>query len=99
MELEEPMTKKLLKQIEQAVIVLREEGATEIYIFGSAASGKMHRGSDLDLAVCGLPPERFFRIMSRVSEVVELPFDLIDLDEVNPFTKYLRHEGEMVRVG
>jgi predicted nucleotidyltransferase len=84
--------------IDIAARILLAAGATEVFVFGSAAQGKIRPGSDLDVAVRGLPPEKFFRAMSEVTFAVSRPFDLIDLDEENPFTEYLEKEGELLRV-
>jgi predicted nucleotidyltransferase len=85
--------------IEKAAAALKAAGAREVYIFGSASKGKLRPGSDVDMAVSGLPPEVFFRAMAKASRALGRPIDLIDLDEGNPFTRYLREEGELQRVG
>ena len=84
--------------IELAARILQDAGAREVFIFGSAGRGEQRPGSDIDLAVRGLPPERFFDAMSRVAFAVSRPFDLVDLDEANPFTEYLETKGELRRV-
>ncbi len=86
-------------QIQRAAAVLKAAGAREVYVFGSAASEKMRSDSDVDIAVSGLPPEVFFRAMSDAERALGRPLDLIDLDEDNPFTRYLKSEGELLRVG
>jgi predicted nucleotidyltransferase len=68
-------------------------------VFGSAATGKMRENSDVDMAVSGLPPEVFFRAMAADHDALGRPLDLVDLDEDNPFTRYLKEEGELCRVG
>ncbi|MEK7403744.1 MAG: nucleotidyltransferase domain-containing protein [Acidobacteriota bacterium] len=93
------MTGDLQGLIDRAAAVLRAEGAREIYVFGSAAKGELRTGSDVDLAVSGLPPQVFFRAMSKVSDVPGRQIDLIDLDEDSPFARYLRENGELLRVG
>jgi len=92
------MTDELRGLIQQAAAALKGVGAREVYVFGSAATGRMHDGSDLDLAVTGLPPERFFEAMGKAGDILGRPLDLVDLDEDNPFTRYLREEGELQRV-
>jgi uncharacterized protein len=93
------MNEDLRKLIGLAAAKLKEAGASEVYVFGSAASGDMREGSDIDLAVSGLPPEKFFYAMGNAGDVLGRPFDLVDLDEANPFTRYLKEEGELRRVG
>ena len=93
------MAEKLEGLIEKAVAELKAAGASEVYLFGSAAKGMLRENSDLDLAVSGLPPERFFRALARAANLLRRPVDLIDLDEDSAFTRYLKDEGELRRVG
>lgn len=85
--------------IQRAAAELKTAGALEVYVFGSVAKGKMGEDSDLDLAVSGLPPSIFYRMGARVSDLIGRSVDLIDLDQSTPFTRYLRSENELVRVG
>ena len=64
----------------------REFGASEIFVFGSLAR---HEGftlwSDIDLAVRGIPPSRFFEAVGAVTGLsAEFKIDLIDLDSCTP---------------
>jgi len=90
---------EIARLIEKASAALKDAGAREVYVFGSVAEGKSSEGSDLDMAVSGLPPEAFFRAMAMASDALGRPLDLVDLDEDNPFTRYLKHEGVLRRVG
>jgi predicted nucleotidyltransferase len=85
--------------IDRAVQLLREEGCTEIYVFGSVAAGESHGDSDIDLAVRGCPPGRFFHTLGRLMWELEHPVDIVDLDESNIFVRYLIGSGELVRIG
>jgi predicted nucleotidyltransferase len=78
--------------------VLKEFGAREVYVFGSAALGTMREDSDVDLAVSGLPPGVFIEAMGQARNALGRELDLIDLDQDNPFNRYLREEGELHRV-
>jgi predicted nucleotidyltransferase len=55
------MATELDKQIRLAAEVLRSFGATEVYVFGSAAEGTADAESDVDMAVMGLPAGVFYR--------------------------------------
>ena len=92
------MEEQLQRLIERAAEALREEGAREVYLFGSAVKGLFREDSDLDLAVAGLPPEKFFSAMGKAGDILQRPLDLVDLDEDNPFTRYLKEEKELVRI-
>jgi predicted nucleotidyltransferase len=93
------MSRELRSSIERAAAALKAEGACEVYVFGSAAAGKLRPDSDVDMAVSGLPPAVFFRAMSKASDALGRTLDLVDLDEDGPFVRYLRDRGELVRVG
>jgi predicted nucleotidyltransferase len=93
------MTDEMKVSIDRAASALKAVGAKEVYVFGSASKGKMGPHSDVDMAVSGLPPEVFFRAMGIASRALGRQVDLVDLDEDNPFTEYLKHHQELVRVG
>ena len=92
------MDEDIRESIERAAAALKKLGAREVYVFGSAASGTLREGSDIDLAVSGLPPEVFFRAMALAADALGRAVDLVDLDDEGPFTRYLREEGELQRV-
>lgn len=92
------MDEELRKSIERAAAVLKEFGAREVYVFGSAATGTMREGSDVDLAVVGLPPRVYLRAMGEAREVLGRALDLVDLDDENLFTAYLKRKGKLQRV-
>jgi predicted nucleotidyltransferase len=85
--------------LQRAAAELKQAGAREIYVFGSAAKDVNATGSDIDLAVSGLPPSVFYRMGARISDLIGCSVDLIDLDINTPFTRHLRAEHELVRVG
>jgi predicted nucleotidyltransferase len=85
--------------IKRAAAELKSAGAQEVYVFGSAARGTSDAISDFDLAVSGLPPSVFYRMGAHISDLIGHAVDLIDLDVNTPFTRYLRTENELVRVG
>lgn len=84
--------------IEKAARVLKTFGATEVYLFGSVGNGTATRHSDIDLAVSGIPPKMFFKAMGSALNVLKREFDLVDLDEKNPFVEYLKTHGDLQRV-
>jgi predicted nucleotidyltransferase len=90
---------ELEKLIAKAAEVLKELGATAVYVFGSATTGKLRRHSDIDLAVEGLPPEVFFRAIAKTSEILNRPVDLLDLARTDPLTQYIKRSGTLKNVG
>ncbi len=85
--------------VDRAASALKAVGAKEVYVFGSAARGILRENSDVDMAVSGLPPEVFFRAMAAAHDALGRPLDLVDLDEDNSFTRYLKSKGLLLRVG
>ena len=92
------MNEDLKNTLDSAIAVLKAAGAREVYLFGSAATGTLREGSDIDLAVVGLPPEKFFHTMGEAAHILQRPLDLINLDEENLFTEYLKKKGKLQRV-
>ncbi len=92
------MSDDLNQLVRQAAATLKQCGARHVYLFGSAATGTMREGSDIDMAVEGLPPDVFFGAMARACQVLGRSLDLVDLDEPSPFTRYLKEEGKLIRV-
>lgn len=93
------MSEKTAQLIERAVAIFKNAGAREVYLFGSIASGHAREDSDLDFAISGLPPERFFKTVGEMDEALRCQFDVVDLDELTPFVQFLKNEGELKRVG
>lgn len=92
------MTSASVSEIQRAVDILVRNGAREVYVFGSHARGDAGPGSDLDLAVRGMPPERFFRAVGETCSVLSIPVDIVDLDESSPGLDYLKAHGDFLRV-
>ncbi|HEX9944876.1 MAG TPA: nucleotidyltransferase domain-containing protein [Thermoanaerobaculia bacterium] len=92
------MDERIENLLQRGAALLRAAGAREVYVFGSMASGRTHEGSDVDLAVVGLPPESFFATMARLEDLFERSIDLVDLDDATPFTTHLKTKGLLRRV-
>jgi predicted nucleotidyltransferase len=84
--------------VEKALEILKDAGCREIYIFGSLVDGTVTPKSDIDLAVKGIPPEFYFKVLARLIMQLDHPVDLIDLEEDNRFSKMIRREGNLRRV-
>ena len=92
------MDVEMRSAIERAAAALQALGAREVYLFGSAALDRMRPDSDVDFAVSGLPEASFFIAMGRARDALGRDLDMIDLDDDTPFTRYLKEEGELMRV-
>ncbi len=86
------------KDIQRAASILKEAGCTQVFLFGSVATGKVRDGSDLDLAVRGCPPDKFFHLLGRLLMTLDHPVDLVDLDVDDPFARYLERKGRLIPV-
>ncbi len=93
------MTVEAKAAVERVVNALKSFGAREVYLFGSAVTGEMCEDSDLDFAVSGLPARDFYRAVTRAMRAAGSPVDVVDLDLATPFTRHLRQENELLRVG
>jgi len=84
------------KEIILVVKILKHYGAKQIFVFGSYAKDKEKIGSDLDIAVSGLPPEKFFKALAELMLNLKKEVHLVDLDYPSPFASYLKAKGELV---
>lgn len=85
--------------IDRAVRILRQGGCTEVHLFGSIAEGRMTPGSDIDLAVRGCPPEKFFALLGELMVELEHAVDLVDLDADKGLAEFLQQHAELLHVG
>ncbi len=86
--------------IKKAIKILKENGAKEVFIFGSIANGKFNEKSDIDIAVKGLQERDFYKAASILMFELENKFDLIDLDDKeNRFSQMLLKVGGLLKVG
>jgi predicted nucleotidyltransferase len=76
---------------------LREKfGAQRVVLFGSAVEQSLFtRWSDVDLAVWGVPPERFYAAVAAVTSLrVDIPTDLVDAEQCSEdLKKIIEQEG------
>ena len=88
----------IMKDINIAKEILLREGVCEIYIFGSFAEGIYTEQSDLDLAIKGLPEDRYFKVYGELIEKLSRNLDLIGLDYENDFSKMIKETGKFERI-
>lgn len=72
------------KLARKAAALLKEKyGASEVLVFGSLAHGTwFSRWSDVDLAVRGIPDERYYAAVAAITGLSrEFKVDLVDLDD------------------
>lgn len=84
--------------IRRAAEILTNAGCTEVYVFGSAVTGRMREDSDIDLAVRGCPRGSFFTLLGKLMWDLQHAVDLVDLDSDDALAQHLQTWEEMVRV-
>jgi len=90
---------KYRQDIENATMCLKEEGCTSIFLFGSLATGKYTDLSDIDIGIKGLSPKNYIKTYSKLNNILENEFDLVDFDENIDLYNLLHSIGEVVEIG
>jgi len=65
-------------------LLVGQHGGTSVRLFGSLARGDSGPESDVDLAVLGLPGERYFTALGELMGLFGGPVDLVRLEEAPP---------------
>ena len=69
--------------------ILEEEGLEIVLLFGSAASGRMHKKSDIDLAFLYKKPVNILSLTNRVIKLLHMDsVDVVDLRHASPLLRY-----------
>jgi len=80
-------------QLQQVVrSAARDFDVEAVWLFGSAAEDEAS-ARDIDLAVEGLPRERFFDFYGRLYFALPKPVDLVDLSQNPPIAAIIRARG------
>ena len=90
---------KYHEDIKKANIFLKNEGCKTVFLFGSMVTGKIHENSDIDIGITGLPPEKFFKVYSKLYMNMDNEFHLVDFDYEKDFFSLLDRHGEVIEVG
>ena len=75
---------------------LRQQGASRVVGIGSTfvQYRRFTRRSDIDLAVEGLPPERFFRTSAKAADMTHFELDLTPVESATDYMRQaIRGEG------
>ena len=91
-----PPTEK--KDLEHALLLLKSFGAKEVYLFGSMARGDIDEYSDWDIAVRGIPSDKYFTVLGKLLAYMKRNVDLVDLDEDGAFAAHISKKKEFTRV-
>jgi predicted nucleotidyltransferase len=78
--------------IETVRACARDFGVKAVWLFGSALEDES-KALDIDLAVEGLVPEKFFDFYGRLFFELPKPVDLVDMEQELPITAIIRSKG------
>jgi len=70
----------------------RRYGAAAVWLFGSSAD-RRRRGRDLDLAVEGVAPARFFQFVGDLMLSLSQPVDVVALEKPSKLSALIRRDG------
>jgi predicted nucleotidyltransferase len=95
---EEQLNRKrglLIKRVRLCARKLKELGGKRVILFGSLATGRFRKDSDIDIAVEGLSVDAYFKALGLLEETLDdVTFDLIDIKEALPTVlKRIEREG------
>jgi len=88
----------LLEEEKQTIIrISREHGAQKIWLFGSMLDPHPEtEPNDIDLAVEGVPPEKFFRLWGKLDSQFQKNVDLVYLDNDPPIRHIIFKRGTVI---
>ena len=84
--------------IQRAAHLLKTAGCSQVFLFGSLATGQTSAASDIDLAVRGCPRGRFFALYGQLMLELNHPIDLVNLDRPEAFARFLIQHGELQEI-
>ena len=91
---------KAREEAEKAASTLKKEfNAEKVWLFGSLIQeDKFHERSDIDLAASGIPPEKFYKALGKITrEIEDFKIDLVDMDDTrDSLRKRIKKEGEQI---
>ena len=68
--------------------LVKRFGARRVVLFGSVARGDIHKRSDIDLAVWGIPPKDFYRAVAFASgHSRKWKVDVVDAEDCREFVR------------
>jgi predicted nucleotidyltransferase len=73
--------------VKMAIAGARKEAVAAARLFGSLARGDEFEGFDIDLAVEGIEPGRYFAAWSTAARIVSRKVDLVDVADASPLLR------------
>ncbi len=79
--------------------ILKNEGCSEVFLFGSHVTGRANEDSDIDVGVKGLDPSKFFSVYAKLDSEIDSKIDFVDFDEQSALFNFLTSIGEIRKIG
>ncbi len=91
------MKKEIFKKALAKIIrISKEFGAEKVFLFGSCLE-EVESAQDIDIAVKGIKPEKFFEMYGKILGVVDNEIDLIPLEDTRKhFAKCIIKRGRLL---
>ncbi len=91
------MQKEVLeRELAKVVSLSKEFGAEKVLLFGSCLED-VESAHDIDVAIKGVKPERFFEMYGRILGEVDSELDLIPLEDTREhFAKRILEKGKLL---
>jgi predicted nucleotidyltransferase len=91
------MQKKILeRELAKVVRLSKEFGAEKVLLFGSCLDD-VESAHDIDVAIKGVKPEKFFEMYGRILGEVDSELDLIPLEDTREhFAKRILEKGKLL---
>ena len=86
-------------KLSEAARILKNAGCSEVYLFGSQATGRANVNSDIDLGVRGLSSASIFGLHYDLEQALRTKVDLVDFDYQKDFFDLLNRIGELKKIG
>lgn len=83
------------KNIDRAIELAKEFGATKLLLFGSALTNPQ-KANDLDLGIEGIEPSKFFLFGGTLENIINKTVDIVPLEIDSEFVKYIKKYGKLI---
>ncbi len=84
------------RELDKIINISREFGAEKVLLFGSCLE-KVESAQDIDIAVKGVKPEKFFEMYGKILGVIDSEIDLIPLEDTREhFSKRILEKGKVI---
>lgn len=91
------MDKKVFEvELSKIVTVSKEFHAEKVILFGSCLDN-VESARDIDIAVSGIDPRKFFKYYGRISVEIDYEVDIVDLDDMRQhFYTKIMNQGKII---